>query len=123
MKSILRASVAAAFILAAGANTVISEVKIGVLYPIAGTGAVYGTPAMHGHNMAVDEVNAAGGIMGQKVVTFARDTKLKPADAEFRHGSRQVGPTPSISIFWGAILGPRKWKNAICGDIFCPCKG
>ena len=43
MKSILRASVAAAFILAAGANTVISEVKIGVLYPIAGTGAVYGT--------------------------------------------------------------------------------
>ena len=81
MKSILRASVAAAFILAAGANTVISEVKIGVLYPIAGTGAVYGTPAMHGHNMAVDEVNAAGGIMGQKVVTFARDTKLKPAAA------------------------------------------
>ena len=31
--------------------------------------------------MAVDEVNAAGGIMGQKVVTFARDTKLKPAAA------------------------------------------
>jgi ABC-type branched-subunit amino acid transport system substrate-binding protein len=29
----------------------------------------------------VDEVNAAGGIMGQKVVTFARDTKLKPAAA------------------------------------------
>ena len=76
MKSILRASVAAAFILAAGANAVISEIKIGVLYPIAGTGAVYGTPAMYGHNMAVDEVNAAGGIMGQKVVTFARDTKL-----------------------------------------------
>ena len=36
---------------------------------------------MYGHNMAVDEVNAAGGIMGQKVVTFARDTKLKPAAA------------------------------------------
>ncbi len=56
-------------------------IKIGVLYPIAGTGAIYGTPAMHGHNMAVDEINAAGGILGRKVETVARDTKLNPAAA------------------------------------------
>jgi len=56
-------------------------IKIGVLYPIAGTGAVYGVPAMHGHRMAVDEVNAAGGILGREVVTVERDTKLKPAAA------------------------------------------
>jgi branched-chain amino acid transport system substrate-binding protein len=56
-------------------------IKIGVLYPIAGTGAVYGVPAMHGHDMAVDEVNAAGGILGRQVVTVKRDTKLKPASA------------------------------------------
>jgi ABC-type branched-subunit amino acid transport system substrate-binding protein len=65
--------------LAGGAQA--ADVKIGVLYPIAGTGAIYGTPAMHGHNMAVDEVNAAGGILGNKVVTVARDTKLNPAAA------------------------------------------
>ena len=57
------------------------EIRIGVLYPITGTGAVYGVPAMHGHDMAVDEINAAGGIMGKKIVTVARDTKLKPAAA------------------------------------------
>lgn len=56
-------------------------IKIGVLYPIAGTGAVYGVPAMHGHDMAVDEINAAGGILGRQVVTVKRDTKLKPAAA------------------------------------------
>ena len=56
-------------------------IKIGVLYPIAGTGAIYGTPAMHGHDMAVDEVNAKGGILGRKVETVARDTKLNPAAA------------------------------------------
>ena len=81
MVSIFRTTSAAAFMLAAGMASVNAEIKIGVLYPIAGTGAVYGTPAMYGHNMAVDEVNAAGGIMGQKVVSFARDTKLKPAAA------------------------------------------
>jgi len=80
MISVFR-SAAAAVILASTAVSANAEIKIGVLYPIAGTGAVYGTPAMHGHNMGVDEVNAAGGIMGQKVVTFARDTKLKPAAA------------------------------------------
>ena len=81
MVSIVRSTTAAAFMLAAGVVSANAEIKIGVLYPIAGTGAVYGTPAMYGHNMAVDEVNAAGGIMGQKVVSFARDTKLKPAAA------------------------------------------
>jgi branched-chain amino acid transport system substrate-binding protein len=81
MRTILRTTVAAAALVAASAGGAQAEIKIGVLYPIAGTGAVYGTPAMHGHNMGVDEVNAAGGILGQKVVTFARDTKLKPAAA------------------------------------------
>ena len=71
---------AAAVVLLAGAAQA-DEIRIGVLYPIAGTGAVYGEPAMHGHNMAVDELNAAGGILGKKIVTFARDTKLKPAAA------------------------------------------
>ena len=72
---------AAAAVMFAGAAQAQEEVRIGVLYPITGTGAVYGEPAMHGHNMAVDEINAAGGILGRKVVTFARDTKLKPAIA------------------------------------------
>jgi branched-chain amino acid transport system substrate-binding protein len=81
MISTLRTTVAAAALIAVSAGVAQAEIKIGVLYPIAGTGAVYGTPAMHGNDMAVDEVNAAGGILGQKVVTVARDTKLKPAAA------------------------------------------
>ena len=52
-----------------------------MLYPIAGTGAVYGVPAMFGHDLAVDEINAAGGVNGQPLTTFKRDTKLKPAAA------------------------------------------
>jgi len=73
------AAAAGALLLAGAAQA--DEIKIGVLYPIAGTGAVYGVPAMHGHNMAVEELNAAGGILGKQIVTVARDTKLKPAAA------------------------------------------
>ena len=58
-----------------------AEIRLGVLYPIAGTGAVYGVPAMFGHDLAVEEINAAGGVLGQPLATFKRDTKLKPAAA------------------------------------------
>ncbi len=57
-------------------------IKIGVLYPTSGSGAVFGTPAMLGHQMAVEEINAMGGMGGKTpIVSFARDTKLKPATA------------------------------------------
>lgn len=77
----LLASVAFAF--AAGGAWAQSKdpIKIGVAYPTTGTGAVYGVPAMQGHDLAVEELNAKGGILGRKVVSVARDTKLNPADA------------------------------------------
>ena len=75
----------AAFTLAAstllGATSHAEDLKVGVLYPITGGGAVYGVPAMEGHRMAVEEVNAAGGINGMTVVSVERDTKLNPAEA------------------------------------------
>ena len=73
----------AAAVLAAGAAAAQSKdpIKIGVMYPITGTGAVYGVPAMQGHDLAIEEINAKGGVMGRKLVSVARDTKLNPADA------------------------------------------
>lgn len=80
MAHVMRAVLGAAM-LATGLGIASAEVRIGVLYPITGGGAVYGEPAMFGHDIGVDEVNAAGGILGQQVVSFKRDTKLNPADA------------------------------------------
>jgi len=58
-----------------------ADLKIGVLYPTSGGGAIYGVPAMVGHDMAVEEINAAGGINGMMLKTFARDSKLNPSAA------------------------------------------
>lgn len=80
MRKTMVAAAAAAALLTTGAAHA-DEVKIGVLYPTSGGGAIYGVPAMVGHDMAVDEINAAGGINGAKVVSFARDTKLNPSAA------------------------------------------
>ena len=56
-------------------------IRIGVLYPTSGIGAVTGSSTLRGHDMAVAEINQAGGILGRSVVSYARDTKLKPATA------------------------------------------
>ena len=81
-RKLTKTMLSAALPLAAlAAGQAAAEIKIGVLYPTSGGGAIYGVPAMQGHDLAVEEINAAGGINGEKVVTFARDTKLNPAAA------------------------------------------
>jgi ABC-type branched-subunit amino acid transport system substrate-binding protein len=56
-------------------------IKIGAMYPLTGGGAVYGVPAMVGHQMAIEELNAKGGIMGRKIESIERDDKMNPAAA------------------------------------------
>lgn len=56
-------------------------IRVGVLYPTSGFGQIFGAPALVGHNMMIDKINAAGGINGRKIVSFHRDSKLKPEEA------------------------------------------
>lgn len=53
--------------------------KIGGIGPLTGGGAVYGIAAMNGSQIAVDEINAAGGINGMTVELNFQDDEL---DAE-----------------------------------------
>ncbi len=53
-------------------------IKIGFIYPMSGPQANWGTGARQGAELALDEVNAAGGILGRKVVGLFEDTELKP---------------------------------------------
>ena len=79
MKSSL--AIILAGVLASGAAAAQSggPIKLGVLYPLTGGPAIYGVPAMAGHKMAVDELNAKGGVMGRKIESFERDEKATPA--------------------------------------------
>ena len=56
-------------------------IRIGAMYTLTGGGAVYGVPAMVGHQLAVEELNAKGGIMGRKIESIERDDKMNPAAA------------------------------------------
>jgi len=56
-------------------------IKIGVNYELSGAVATYGEASVQGIEMAIEEVNAAGGINGKQVELVKYDTKSEPAEA------------------------------------------
>jgi branched-chain amino acid transport system substrate-binding protein len=61
-------------------------IKIGLLYSLSGLAAVYTQGTVIGHEIAAEEINAKGGVLGRKIEYVVRDDKLKPGEAvkEFR---------------------------------------
>lgn len=62
----------------AGAGTGGDTIKIGSVQPISGDVSAYGTQSRDAIQMAVDEINAAGGILGKKVEVFIEDDENNP---------------------------------------------
>lgn len=56
-------------------------IKIGVVLPLTGGAAAYGIPLRRSGELAVQEVNAAGGIAGHQVEVIWQDGKCDPKDA------------------------------------------
>ncbi|HOE07503.1 MAG TPA: ABC transporter substrate-binding protein [Treponemataceae bacterium] len=54
------------------------SIKIGGIFPLSGPVAVYGVEAKNGIELAIEEINAAGGINGKKVVLISEDDEGNP---------------------------------------------
>ncbi len=57
------------------------ELKIGMIGPLSGDYASYGLSTKKGIEIAIDEINKAGGIDGKLLKLIAEDSKGVPADA------------------------------------------
>ena len=76
------AAIAAAVVAGTGASSgSASEVKIGLITSVSGPASVYYPSIKQVTQMAVDEINAAGGVLGKKVKLVTADTKTTPAQA------------------------------------------
>src|ERR1700724_3050507 len=72
--------------------------NIGVIYPFTGANADEGGIGMAGCLAGVGEVNAAGGVLGQKFVCKAFDTKGDPADATSAANQMMASASPVMVI-------------------------
>src|SRR5882672_7208066 len=59
-----------------------AQIKIAVIQELSGTGATAGTNFKNGVDLAVKEINAAGGILGHKLDATFEDTQSNPGVAK-----------------------------------------
>src|ERR671933_1535019 len=58
-----------------------AQIKIGVIQPLTGAAAASGNYVMNGAKIAADEINAKGGVIGQKIELVIEDNKSNPTEA------------------------------------------
>jgi len=76
--SIRVAALAVALCLGAGAAQAQQKVKMPIVIELSGAGAVSGTNFRDGALLAIDEINAKGGILGRKIDAPQADTQSNP---------------------------------------------
>ncbi|MFZ2635115.1 MAG: ABC transporter substrate-binding protein [Rectinemataceae bacterium] len=57
-----------------------SEIKIGAVSPLTGEAATFGLSTKNGMELAVEEWNAAGGLLGKQIKLIVEDDKGDPAE-------------------------------------------
>src|SRR3954447_25181194 len=60
------------------AGTAQAQLKMGMTGPITGPNAAFGAQLKNGTDQAVEDINAAGGILGQKITTSYGDDASDP---------------------------------------------
>jgi branched-chain amino acid transport system substrate-binding protein len=90
---------AACFALAAQAQA--QAIKIANLVELSGAGATAGTNFKNGVEMAVKEINAAGGILGKKIETVTSDTQSNPGIAK---GLAQKAVDDDVFAVFGPVF-------------------
>src|SRR5262249_968661 len=59
-----------------------SEIVVGEFGSLTGTTATFGISTRNGIDMAVDDINKAGGLVGKKVRVIVEDDQGKPEEAQ-----------------------------------------
>jgi len=65
----------------AGVSLAADPIKVGTLEALTGPGAAFGTNMLQALQMAVDEINEKGGLLGRKVEIISIDDAAQPAQS------------------------------------------
>src|SRR6267378_2013620 len=79
-----------------------APIKLGDINSFSGIGAPFTGPYRQAIEMAVEEVNAKGGVLGRKVEVLFRDDKGQPAEAQ-KHAQELVA-SEKVALISGTFL-------------------
>lgn len=105
----LRGSAAAglALMTAAGSGHAADTVKVGVLQSLSGTMAISEVTVKNAEILAIDEINAAGGVMGKQIVPVIEDGASDPAIFA-QKATKLVQDDGVVTVFGGWTSASRK---------------
>src|ERR1051325_9428148 len=98
MKRTLPAATVLACLLVTSAH---AQIKVAVIQELSGTGATAGTNFKNGVELAVKEINAAGGILGKKIESTTSDTQSNPGIAK---GLTQKAIDDDVFAIFGPVF-------------------
>jgi branched-chain amino acid transport system substrate-binding protein len=78
------------------------DILIGLDGPLSGPAASFGLDAINAVNMALDEINAAGGIQGDKLKVIAKDSMQDPTKA--RANAEELVYKDGVVAFFASTL-------------------
>ncbi|MFP8780801.1 ABC transporter substrate-binding protein [Hydrogenophaga sp. RWCD_12] len=97
----LKCLVAASLVAASGLAAAQNVIKIANIVELSGGGASAGTNFKNGVELAVKEINAAGGILGKKIETVTSDTQTNPGVAK---GLTQKAVDDDVFAIFGPVF-------------------
>ena len=119
-------------VMSSGLATAADPIKLGMTGALSGPGGDLGLDALHGMEMAVNDINDAGGINGHPLKIISRDDQYDPSKAvtfakELVFKDNVVAFFPSTAttpnVASEQVTLPAKVPHLIAGttsDIVCP---
>lgn len=105
-----------------------SVFKIGGIGPTTGAAAIYGSAVMNAAQIAVDEINEAGGINGYQVEFKAEDDQSDAEKSVNAYNSlKDWGMQVLVYVFWYCLFCTCSQDKPLCftcltyryGNVFC----
>jgi branched-chain amino acid transport system substrate-binding protein len=119
---VLAALVGAASLRAPAASAQPPAIRLGSLVPLTGIGAPFGAEISMAQRLVVDEVNAAGGLLGRAVELVVADSQTDPAIAV--KAARRLIDTEQVQVVMGSwnstetnAIAPLCWQARVM--LFC----
>lgn len=79
-------------------------VKVGLVAALSGQSAKSGEAITRGLQLAIDEINGAGGVLGKKIELVRRDDESNPAKGVV--AARELVQREKVAVFFGGIDTP-----------------
>ncbi|HLV84707.1 branched-chain amino acid ABC transporter substrate-binding protein [Devosia alba] len=95
-----------------------AEMKIGILAPTTGSEATYGQDMANAVNLAISEINAAGGVLGEQLSSVIGDDGCDPQQAV--NAASKLASSDVVGVVGGYCSGATVPTLKIFGDASIP---